>query len=576
MNRKVVANGFLYIAPLNIDFSQPAHSTRRWQRRCFTLYDDGELSYAIDDNPETVPHVTMDMSRCTRVCEADAITTHQHSILLAFKVDDIDQNSNEKHVPICYLKADTTEEIRWYDFFHFLFQACVVISYYYYCYYHFHVWQNLLQSYVKQNTQNSLLAPIRRKDCVPATAYTCDSKNPQPSTMFQSLKRSESTPHETLPASLSTLIETNQESGSSSLNTRLEMSANKASASPAFTDIFHGTPRSVKFRNKANKEEPQRKPMNGDVPADNETPPPPPLPESPCPTIVQQRKIPATVPFNIDTSNAHTLRKGWLSLRGKNDSDWTKHWVVLAGLSLKLYKDVWAEDSEPLLSINLMDCENVYPSASARNYGIEIKCRRTRYILSAMTPGIRDSWITALQQNLHNPSPTYADTCQSDATSLHDSDLVSLPPRKKHIAYVAPESHHSNSMMDEDSCTEDELNSLGSRAVRSQQLSASERSLDSSDDELLENGRRNHSSITRSRGTHDHSLSPTFRRSPVSRIKERSTTRQHYVDVRRHGSNSSLSSAAVYNERCRKKNSRTSRGEASPQEMRLRSLEEQV
>ncbi|KHN74165.1 TRIO and F-actin-binding protein, partial [Toxocara canis] len=81
-------------------------------------------------------------------------------------------------------------------------------------------------------------------------------------------------------------------------------------------------------------------------------------------------------PFNIDTSNTHTLRKGWLMLRGKSESEWIKHWVVLAGLSLKLYKDVWAEDSsEPLLSIDLTECENVYPSASARNYGIEIKAR---------------------------------------------------------------------------------------------------------------------------------------------------------------------------------------------------------
>lgn len=34
----------------------------------------------------------------------------------------------------------------------------------------------------------------------------------------------------------------------------------------------------------------------------------------------------------------HTLRKGWLMLKGRSDNDWTKHWVVLAGLSLKMYK----------------------------------------------------------------------------------------------------------------------------------------------------------------------------------------------------------------------------------------------
>lgn len=42
--------------------------------------------------------------------------------------------------------------------------------------------------------------------------------------------------------------------------------------------------------------------------------------------------------------------------------------------SFLIYRDVWAEDSaEPLLSIDLNECENVYPSASAKNYGIEIK-----------------------------------------------------------------------------------------------------------------------------------------------------------------------------------------------------------
>ncbi len=31
--------------------------TKRWQRRWFVLYDDGELTYSVDDHPETIPQV---------------------------------------------------------------------------------------------------------------------------------------------------------------------------------------------------------------------------------------------------------------------------------------------------------------------------------------------------------------------------------------------------------------------------------------------------------------------------------------------------------------------------------------
>lgn len=56
-----------------------------------------------------------------RVCPADPITNHQHSLLIAFRNDhytDSDDSSNEQklndyeHPVICYVKADTTEEIR--------------------------------------------------------------------------------------------------------------------------------------------------------------------------------------------------------------------------------------------------------------------------------------------------------------------------------------------------------------------------------------------------------------------------------------------------------------------------------
>lgn len=50
MSRKITACGHLYVAPVGLDFSVPSHTARRWQRRFFTLYDDGELSFALDDN----------------------------------------------------------------------------------------------------------------------------------------------------------------------------------------------------------------------------------------------------------------------------------------------------------------------------------------------------------------------------------------------------------------------------------------------------------------------------------------------------------------------------------------------
>ncbi|VDL64549.1 unnamed protein product [Nippostrongylus brasiliensis] len=121
MNRKVTACGFLYVAPPNLDFSLQSHSAKRWQRRWFTLFDSGELTWALDNNPDTVPQLTIDMTRCHRVCEADSITGNSHSILMAFKTE-----GDSSQPSIVYVKADTTDEIRW--------------------------WQNMLNVYAKKNT----------------------------------------------------------------------------------------------------------------------------------------------------------------------------------------------------------------------------------------------------------------------------------------------------------------------------------------------------------------------------------------------------------------------------------------
>ncbi|KAF4531392.1 hypothetical protein B566_EDAN009633 [Ephemera danica] len=48
-SRKVSKCGYLFVAP-GWDFSDPINRTKRWQRRWFVLYDDGELTYSVDEH----------------------------------------------------------------------------------------------------------------------------------------------------------------------------------------------------------------------------------------------------------------------------------------------------------------------------------------------------------------------------------------------------------------------------------------------------------------------------------------------------------------------------------------------
>ncbi|EFX80704.1 hypothetical protein DAPPUDRAFT_27344, partial [Daphnia pulex] len=75
----------------------------RWQRRWFVLYDDGELTYSVDEHPETVPQAIIDMNRVVEVSyEAEEVTGHPFSLALTA--------ADRVH----FLKGTSREESKWW------------------------------------------------------------------------------------------------------------------------------------------------------------------------------------------------------------------------------------------------------------------------------------------------------------------------------------------------------------------------------------------------------------------------------------------------------------------------------
>ncbi|GAB1600062.1 golgin subfamily A member 4-like isoform X1 [Argonauta hians] len=102
-SRRASIWGYLFIAP-DLDFANPLDKSKRWQRRFFVLYDDGELTYSVDENPDTVPQGEIDMNKCVDVYDAESHTGHQFSLAVAIP---------EK---IYYIKGTLKEEIsKWFE-----------------------------------------------------------------------------------------------------------------------------------------------------------------------------------------------------------------------------------------------------------------------------------------------------------------------------------------------------------------------------------------------------------------------------------------------------------------------------
>ena len=63
---------------LTVNYSR----TKRWQRRWFVLFDDGELTYSVDDHFDTIPQAIINLNNVFEITEADAITGNENSIAI--------------------------------------------------------------------------------------------------------------------------------------------------------------------------------------------------------------------------------------------------------------------------------------------------------------------------------------------------------------------------------------------------------------------------------------------------------------------------------------------------------------
>ncbi|XP_076387068.1 myosin phosphatase Rho interacting protein outspread isoform X2 [Megachile rotundata] len=531
--RKISKCGYLFVAP-GWDFSNPLNRTKRWQRRWFVLYDDGELTYSVDEHPETVPQARIDMTRVLEVAAAEDITGHPYSLAIT---------SPEG---VTFVKGTCREETRW--------------------------WADVLQVYsrnkgrhkrnatfpggqttilqvtptIRSNTPNpprprfnSCRSEPRSNTWIPESNVSSDlcssvfsstpslvtnsvvttassgnmsNGNTEPSNdhrLGNSSPLRTSTPLENGSSYLSSVSSSSPMNGSVSstvYSTTSTMSTSTMSGSSSLTEkppivpnegrsSYRDQPASSASpptRDKLRAEDKARRRMNqhgertsigtGTACSTEK------LDDDPCRRILLEhereregklRDIAASLtqprarrikprtsePTRdvVDAANAAyqdkfirgdpdgcgldisgirysptselrvdlpaedllNIKKGWLMKQALN-KEWNKHWFVLRGCGLMYYRDPCAEDKgimDGVIDLNTVTA--VTPLQVARNYGFQTVAwdDRGSTVLSAVTAGIRDSWMTAIRRAANLPDPD----SNADLTVCQDSQQDNTP-----------------------------------------------------------------------------------------------------------------------------------------------------
>ncbi|XP_035706822.1 protein outspread isoform X2 [Folsomia candida] len=457
--RKVVKCGYLFVAPRDWDFCNPAvYRAKRWQRRWFVLWTDDQLTWSIDDQLDTIPQGTLDMREILEVKNAEDITENPYSLALTGK-------------QATFIKGQNNEDIK--------------------------SWQSVLTKYGNRlittgNGKRSLTLPGGFGGSSSTRFETGVVIGPSSRPRFHSVTTSSPIgllPSPTRPYGKSTSViypSTASSGGDNDDDDRDHLFISSTSSSPISTlgavtpkvSAVNSAPTS--FGNNKNDHQisvPQASPIIANTavstttttsrsfylsvsnvptgkscrsfPATNPSLRPSPasarllsstiLPPSsscasqtasstdeeiptssitsqefekrfesvdvtddscPCPTnSVRALRGDPDGCGGLDNLDGGPLRKGWL-LRQTN-SDWTKHWFVLQNNSLVYYEN--SEELNPLGNIEINEDTTIRQFESSRHYGFEVINKSTIHKLSAITNGMRGIWMKALEAAKSRP-----------------------------------------------------------------------------------------------------------------------------------------------------------------------------
>uniref|UniRef100_A0A4W3H5X0 Myosin phosphatase Rho interacting protein n=1 Tax=Callorhinchus milii TaxID=7868 RepID=A0A4W3H5X0_CALMI len=434
---KPIYGGWLLLAPEGISFDNPGQRSRKWQRRFFILYEHGLLCYALDEMPSTLPQGSINMNQSTDVLEGESTTAHKYSLCIL--------TPEKQH----FIRAENRETINGW------FETLIV--------YPRANKQNPKKKRKVESppAQEPGPAKIAVTQChipgvekIPSQKSTLWQKElpetrnhpqhcpqgPAPMAVFPrtpaldegsgtkgnvAAQGGHSLPNQSHSPALSPVpfipfSSLGSDTSSSSLSSASPLDTLGPGLETRHTDYvtLADIPRvkrnshreAFRAERQARARSPGREEVirlfgyerrksqvieqfealqmeassPGDTKINNET----------------RQGRSETRNFSRKRPDLLNFKKGWMS-KLSEEGQWKKHWFVLTDRFLRFYRDSVAEEAVDLDGeVDLNGCSEATECEVQRNYGFQINTQAGVCVLSAMTSGIRNSWIQAIMKNV--------------------------------------------------------------------------------------------------------------------------------------------------------------------------------